>query len=88
MEQQELGKVPSNVEEVPGRTEAWRGARDKFNETLTGVSEQVSEQAKYAADYADETVRNHPWTSVGIGFGVGVVIGALITLAASRGGYR
>jgi ElaB/YqjD/DUF883 family membrane-anchored ribosome-binding protein len=83
MEQQELGKVPSNVEEVPARTEAWRGAREKFNETLTGVSEQ----AKYAADYADETVRNNPWTSVGIGFGVGVVIGALITLAASRSSY-
>lgn len=83
MEQQELGKVPSNVEEVPGRTEAWHGAREKFNETLTGVSEQ----AKYAAEYADETVRNNPWTSVGIGFGVGVVIGALITLAASRSNY-
>jgi ElaB/YqjD/DUF883 family membrane-anchored ribosome-binding protein len=83
MEQQELGKVPSNVDEIPGRTDAWRGTREKFNETLTGVSEQ----AKYAADYADETVRNNPWTSVGIGFGFGVVIGALITLAASRS-YR
>ena len=80
MEQQELGKVPSNVEEIPGASDAWRGARDKLNETLEGVSEQ----AKYAAEYADDTVRNNPWTSVGIGFGVGVVIGALITLAASR----
>ena len=83
MEQQELGKVPSNVEEVPGRNDAWRGTREKLNETLTGVSEQ----AKYAAEYADETVRSYPWTSVGIGFGVGVVIGALITLAASSRSY-
>ena len=80
MEQQELGKVPSNVDEIQGRTEAWRGARDKLNETLAGVSEQ----AKYAAEYTDDTVRNNPWTSVGIGFGVGVVVGALIALAASR----
>ena len=83
MEQQELGKVPSNVEEIPERGTAWGDARDRFNETLAGVSEQ----AKYAAEYADDTVRNNPWTSVGIGFGVGVVIGALIAFAASRS-YR
>jgi ElaB/YqjD/DUF883 family membrane-anchored ribosome-binding protein len=83
MEQQELGKVPSNVEEIPGRTDTWRTARDKLNETLAGVNEQ----AKYAAEYADDTVRNNPWTSVGIGFGAGVVVGALIALAASRS-YR
>jgi ElaB/YqjD/DUF883 family membrane-anchored ribosome-binding protein len=72
-------KVPSNVQEVPGRGETFKAARDKFNETWSGVSEQ----AKYAAEYADEAVHANPWTSVGIGFGVGVVVGALIAIAAS-----
>jgi ElaB/YqjD/DUF883 family membrane-anchored ribosome-binding protein len=80
MEQTEAGKVPSNVQEIPGRGETLRAARERLNETLAGVSEQ----AKYAAQYTDETVRNNPWTSIGVGFGIGIVIGALIALAASR----
>ena len=34
------------------------------------------------ARYADEQVQQNPWTAVGVGFGVGVLFGALITLAA------
>ena len=78
MEQYEVGQIPSNAQEVPGRAEALRVARERLNETWAGVNEQ----AKHAAEYADETVRNNPWTSVGVGFGVGVVIGALIAIAA------
>jgi ElaB/YqjD/DUF883 family membrane-anchored ribosome-binding protein len=72
------GKIPSNVQEMPGRGETLQQARDKLNETWNGVNEY----ARDAASYADETVRGNPWTSVGVGFGVGVVIGALIALAA------
>lgn len=72
-------KVPSNVQEVPGRGETLQAAREKLNQTLSGVSEQ----ARTAAQYADETVHNNPWTSIGVGFGLGVVIGALVALAAS-----
>jgi ElaB/YqjD/DUF883 family membrane-anchored ribosome-binding protein len=72
-------KVPSNVQEIPGRGDTLQAAREKLNETWSGVSEQ----ARHAAQYADEAVHNNPWTSVGIGFGVGVVIGALIAIAAS-----
>lgn len=61
-------KVPSNVQEIPGRGETLQVAREK---------------AKYAAQYADKAVRNNPWTSIGVGFGLGVVVGALIALAAS-----
>ena len=72
-------KVPSNVQEVPGRGETLQAARERLNQTLSGVSEQ----AKTAAQYADETVHSNPWTSVGVGFGLGVVVGALIAIAAS-----
>jgi len=71
-------KVPSNVQEIPGRGDTMQAAREKLNETWSGVSEQ----AKYAAEYADEAVHANPWTSVGISFGVGVVVGALIAIAA------
>ena len=71
-------KVPSNVQEIQGRGDTFQAARDKLNETWSGVSEQ----ARYAAEYTDEAVHNNPWTSVGIGFGIGVVVGALIAIAA------
>jgi ElaB/YqjD/DUF883 family membrane-anchored ribosome-binding protein len=76
-------KVPSNVQEVPGRGENFQAAREKLNQTLSGVSERSLNAAREAAHYADETVHNNPWTSIGVGFGIGVVVGALIALAAS-----
>lgn len=74
MEQTEVGKIPSSVQDVPGRLQAAR--------------ERMNEQARYVASYADEAVHNNPWTSIGIGFGVGVVIGALIAIAASSRSLR
>ena len=71
-------KVPSNVQEMPGRGETMQATRDKLNQTWSSMSEQ----AKYAAQYTDEAVRNSPWISLGVGFGVGVVIGALVAIAA------
>jgi ElaB/YqjD/DUF883 family membrane-anchored ribosome-binding protein len=77
-------KVPSTVQEVPGRGETIQAAREKLNQTLSGVSEQ----ARTAAQYADETVHNNPWTSIGVGFGLGVVVGALIAIAAGSRSSR
>jgi ElaB/YqjD/DUF883 family membrane-anchored ribosome-binding protein len=71
-------KVPSSVQEVPGRNETFQAARERLNQTLTGVGQQ----AKQAADYANQTVHDNPWTSIGVGFGLGVAVGALIVLAA------
>jgi ElaB/YqjD/DUF883 family membrane-anchored ribosome-binding protein len=79
MEQTQVGTAPSNVQEIPGRGEVFQAARERLNETLAGVSER----AKHAAEYADQTVHNNPWTSIGVGFGAGILIGALIALAAS-----
>ncbi|HWM40882.1 MAG TPA: hypothetical protein VNP36_00465 [Burkholderiales bacterium] len=72
-------KVPSNVQEVPGRGETFQAAREQLNKSLSGVSER----ARYAAQCADEAVHNNPWTSIGFGFGLGVALGAFIALAAS-----
>ena len=81
MEQTQAGKIQSSVPEVPARGDTFQAARERLNERLAGVGEQ----ARDAAQYADEAVHNNPWTSVGVGFGVGVLIGALIAMAASRG---
>jgi ElaB/YqjD/DUF883 family membrane-anchored ribosome-binding protein len=81
MEQTQAGKIPSNVQDVPARGDTFQAARERVNETLAGVGEQ----ARHAAQYADQAVHANPWASVGVGFGVGVLIGALIAIAASRG---
>jgi ElaB/YqjD/DUF883 family membrane-anchored ribosome-binding protein len=73
-------KVPSNVQEMPEREETLQAARDRLNETLA----EVSEHARTVAQYADEAVHANPWRSIGVGFGVGVLVGALAALAATR----
>jgi ElaB/YqjD/DUF883 family membrane-anchored ribosome-binding protein len=51
---------------------------------LTEVIDTVSERAREYGRYADEQVQQNPWTAVGVGFGVGVVMGALLMIAARR----
>jgi ElaB/YqjD/DUF883 family membrane-anchored ribosome-binding protein len=46
--------------------------------------ETANQRAREAAAYADRTVQQNPWTAVGVGFGVGMVFGALVTMLASR----
>jgi ElaB/YqjD/DUF883 family membrane-anchored ribosome-binding protein len=57
-----------------------QSAKRQLNDVLDGVSERAREYGKYA----DETVQQNPWTAVGVGFGVGIVMGALLMLAARR----
>lgn len=79
MEPMQTGSIPSNVQEMPGQEETYQKARERLNETLSTVKQRASE----ACEYTDQVVHSNPWTSVGVGFGVGVLIGALVTLAAS-----
>jgi ElaB/YqjD/DUF883 family membrane-anchored ribosome-binding protein len=67
MEPMQTEKIPSNVEEIPGRGEALTAARERFNE---------------AAQYADRQVRANPWIALGASFGAGIVLGALMAWAA------
>jgi ElaB/YqjD/DUF883 family membrane-anchored ribosome-binding protein len=66
-----LNKIPSRVEDVS------MDARARLNETVS----QVSERAREYMRYADRHVHSNPWTAVGIGFGAGVVFGALLAMA-------
>jgi ElaB/YqjD/DUF883 family membrane-anchored ribosome-binding protein len=81
MEQAQMNKAPSNVEEIPTSTEeALRNMRATMEQYMTSASERARE----AAAYADRTVQQNPWTAVGVGFGVGMMFGALVTLLAAR----
>ena len=66
--------------------EELKAAKAKFEQTLSSAKtslinaeETVVERTKIAAKATDEYVKDHPWTSVGLGAAVGVVIGLLIS---------
>ena len=80
MEPMQTEKIPSNVQEMPGQQEeTFQNARERFNETFATVKQRAGE----ACEYTDQVVRSNPWTSIGVGFGVGILVGALVNLAAS-----
>ena len=80
MEPMQTEKIPSNVQEMPGQQEeTFQNARERLNETFATVKQRAGE----ACEYTDQVVRANPWSSIGIGFGVGILVGALVTLAAS-----
>ena len=75
MEPMQTEKIPSNVQEVPGeQEETFQNARERLNETLRHRKQRAGE----ACEYTDQVVRANPWTSIGVGFGVGILVGALV----------
>jgi ElaB/YqjD/DUF883 family membrane-anchored ribosome-binding protein len=80
MEPMHTEQIPSNVQEMPGQQEeTFQNARERLNETFASVKQRAGE----ACEYTDQVVRANPWSSIGVGFGVGILVGALVTLAAS-----
>ena len=81
MEPMQTEKFPSNVQDIPGQEQedTFHNARERLNETLSTVKQRAGE----ACEYTDQVVRANPWSSIGVGFGVGILVGALVTLAAS-----
>jgi len=81
MEYAELNKAPSTPQEMTTSTEErMRHMRATMEQYMT----TASDRAREAAAYADRTVHQNPWTAVSVGFGVGMMFGALVTLLASR----
>ena len=82
MEQQtQTDRTLNKMREIPSRAEdVAYGARARLDQAVT----TVSQKARDAAQYTHERVRANPWTAVGIGFGIGVVFGSLLTLVANQ----
>ena len=66
--QEEFDKLKSKAEEV------LKGTRESLGQN----SRHLVDQTKQAADCANNYVHKNPWTSVGIGTAVGVVLGVLL----------
>ncbi|MCS2156301.1 YqjD family protein [Scandinavium sp. H11S7] len=66
---EELGKLRSKAER------ALKDSRYRLGET----SDAIAQQTREAAARADEYVRDNPWTGVGIGAAVGLVLGVLLS---------
>jgi len=79
---------PMQTESMPGDvTRMQRRAEDRWHEArsqISGTISNVTNRAKGVARYTHENVQSNPWTAVGVGFGFGVVLGALAILVASR----
>jgi ElaB/YqjD/DUF883 family membrane-anchored ribosome-binding protein len=81
MEYAQMNKAPSNVQEMPSSAEdTLRNVRQTMDEYMS----TATERAREAAAYADRQVQQNPWTAVGVGFGVGMVFGALVALLAAK----
>lgn len=71
---------PSTPEEVPSQTEAaMKSMRESVDQAIAGASERTREMVRYA----DRRVQANPWTAVGASFGVGMIFGVLVAMAAS-----
>jgi len=53
-------------------------ALERARTTCDGLQDRTTAAAKSAARQTDTLVREHPYESLGVAFGVGVLIGALI----------
>jgi ElaB/YqjD/DUF883 family membrane-anchored ribosome-binding protein len=87
---EELRNVVHDTEEmlkhkVQDAGEGYKTAREKLERTvkqarreLEGVEQTVVDQTKKAAKATDHYVHDHPWQSIGVGAGIGLLIGMLI----------
>ncbi|HWD21768.1 MAG TPA: hypothetical protein VG591_01415 [Burkholderiales bacterium] len=80
MEYAQMNEAPSSVRDMPSeeqsRARHMRAAMDEYWASVT-------ERAREAAAYADRQVHHNPWTAVGVGFGIGMIFGALVAMLAS-----
>ena len=71
---------PSTPEEIPSsQTEAaMKSMRQTVDQALASASDRTREMVRYA----DRRVQSNPWTAVGVSFGVGMIFGVLVAMAA------
>ena len=58
--------------------ETGREAASKLSAALANAKTKIQEQTTASARATDRVIREHPYESIGIAFGIGVLIGVLI----------
>jgi ElaB/YqjD/DUF883 family membrane-anchored ribosome-binding protein len=58
--------------------ERFSGATERLNEKLNGMYRSVRRNVVDGAHKADDTIRSHPYESLAIALGVGVLLGAFL----------
>lgn len=69
------GDVSEKARESRERVAA---ALEKAKATYSELQAQSIESAKAAVKKADDTIREHPYESVAVAFGIGLLVGALL----------
>ena len=73
--------LKATVEDASERTKEARArlgtALERAKSTYEGAEEQTIATMKAAAKKADTVIRDHPYESIGVAFGVGLLIGVL-----------
>ena len=62
-------------------TERGKAARERLGSALAVAREtrrKLQERASAGVKAADETIREHPYESIGVAFGVGMLLGVLL----------
>jgi ElaB/YqjD/DUF883 family membrane-anchored ribosome-binding protein len=70
----------STPEEIPASQAdaAMRSVRQSVDQAIASASDRTREMVRYA----DRRVQANPWTAVGLSFGMGMIFGVLVTMAA------
>jgi ElaB/YqjD/DUF883 family membrane-anchored ribosome-binding protein len=74
-----LKATADNVSEKAKEARARLGAAlERTKSTCQDAQEQTTATVKAAAKKADTVIRDHPYQSIGVAFGVGLLIGVLV----------
>jgi len=69
--------MESRTENSTSATEAATASTEKLVNELKAMIQRAEEKAVERAKAADRVIRDHPYQTIGIAFGVGLLIGAL-----------
>ena len=69
--------MESRIETAPASNELREESTNKVVSDIRTLVQRAKEQAVERAKAADQVVRGHPYQTIGVAFGLGVLIGIL-----------